>query len=304
MLDEPKEIEPAPRPAPRPPVDHRPDRLFVTHVETLVRDPYQVWARQILRLYPLDPPDMRMDARVRGTAIHEAFEALSKLYEEGTIDDAAAEFERLYLDALDRAGLPPSALPRERALAKEAARWVADFEDRRRADLAFVAAERRGSMTFRVAGRDFTLSAKTDRIEVTPDGYAHVLDFKTGGSPSRAQVEQGYSPQLTLTAAILAHGAFDGIPANVTPGELVYVEITGRRPAGREEYRAQKDEGLPRGEEALDGLKKVIGRFADPKTPYLSRIAPQFVKTYASDYDHLARVYEWSTAGADEGGEG
>ena len=29
--------------------------------------------------------------------------------------------------------------------------------------------------------------------------------------------------------------------------------------------------------------------------------APQFVKTYASDYDHLARVYEWSTSDDGDG---
>ncbi len=40
----------------------------------LTRDPYAVWARDILRLYPLDRPDEQADARARGTAIHAAFE--------------------------------------------------------------------------------------------------------------------------------------------------------------------------------------------------------------------------------------
>ena len=34
----------------------------------------------------------------------------------------------------------------------------------------------------------------------------------------------------------------------------------------------------------------------------MSRTAPQFVKTHMSDYDHLARVFEWSTSG-EEGEE-
>ena len=35
---------------------------------------------------------------------------------------------------------------------------------------------------------------------------------------------------------------------------------------------------------------------------FVSRTAPQFVLQYASDYDHLARVFEWSTSG-EEGEE-
>jgi ATP-dependent helicase/nuclease subunit B len=50
---------------------------------------------------------------------------------------------------------------------------------------------------------------------------------------------------------------------------------------------------------ALEGLATLINRFDDPAQPYASRTAPQFVKTYASDYDHLARVFEWSASGED-----
>lgn len=300
-LDAPGTPAPASRPAPAPPVDDRPRGLFVTQVETLVRDPYAVWARRILDLRPIDRPGMKMDVRMRGTAIHKAFEGLSALYDEGPVEDAAKEFERLYLDALDEAGLPRSQRAREQALAREAAAWVADLEEKRRADVELIVVEEEGSFSFKVGERDFRLSAKPDRIEYTADGYAHVLDYKTGRAPSKDMVNSGFSPQLTLTAAIIAAGGFPGRP-KAEPGELVYLEVSGRRPPGREEYRAQKEEGAAKAQEALDGLRRLIERFDDQATPYLSRVAPQFVKTYPSDYDHLARVYEWSTAGADDGG--
>ena len=73
-LDAPEAFRPYPRPAPKPPVEHRPDRLFVTRIEALTRDPYAVWARDILRLYALERPDEQVEARARGTAIHAAFE--------------------------------------------------------------------------------------------------------------------------------------------------------------------------------------------------------------------------------------
>uniref|UniRef100_UPI0028127FA8 double-strand break repair protein AddB n=1 Tax=Phenylobacterium sp. TaxID=1871053 RepID=UPI0028127FA8 len=73
-LDAPETYSPWPRPNPKPPVADRPKGLFVTRVETLTRDPYAVWAREILGLKVLDRPDQPVDARARGTAIHAAFE--------------------------------------------------------------------------------------------------------------------------------------------------------------------------------------------------------------------------------------
>ena len=39
-----------------------------------------------------------------------------------------------------------------------------------------------------------------------------ILDYKTGQPPTGKQVRMGLSPQLTLEAAILREGGFDGIP--------------------------------------------------------------------------------------------
>ena len=47
------EVTPAHRPSPRPPVAARPRRLAVTRISTLIRDPYSIYARYILRLFPL-----------------------------------------------------------------------------------------------------------------------------------------------------------------------------------------------------------------------------------------------------------
>lgn len=305
-LDAPGPYSPYPRPAPRPPVEDRPRELFVTRVETLTRDPYAVWARDILKLRQLERPDEEVEARARGTAIHAAFERFVLDYPDALPADAAAIFEGLYLDALERAGMPRDALARETALAVEAAQWVADLEARRRADGRVLHVEKEGRITVPIAGRAFTLAAKADRIEVGPDGLGHVLDYKTGRAPSTKMVRTGFSPQLTLTAAILARGGFTGIGA-VPPGELTYLEVTGRKPPGREEVRAAPDgdnedvlNSRDAADQAIAGLERLIERFSDPAQGYASRTAPQFVKLYVSDYDHLARVFEWSTSGEDD----
>ncbi len=60
------------------------------------------------------------------------------------------------------------------------------------------------------------------------------------------------------------------------------------------------DESHEAAERALGGLKTLIWRYWQPDQPFVSRTAPQFVHQYASDYDHLARVFEWSTSGEEE----
>lgn len=301
-LDAAGDYRPAARPAPKPPVGDRPRKMAVTRVEALTRDPYAVWARDILRLYPLDRPDEAVDARARGTAIHAAFERFTLAHPGPVPEDAAARFEGYYIEALADQGMPQEALAREHALAREAAEWVAELERRRRADGRAIHVEESGSLTLNLEGGPFTVTAKADRIELDPQGFGHILDYKTGQAPSKKMVETGFSPQLTLTAAILAAGGFPGL-GRPRPGDLTYLQVTGRRPAGKEEVRAAAgDESEEAARKALDGLAELIRRFDDPERPYMSRTAPQFVKTHMSDYDHLARVFEWSTSG-EEGEE-
>ena len=301
-LDAPPEGPPKPmsRPAPCPPVHDRPRELAVTRVENLVRDPYAVWARDILRLYALRRPDEAPDARERGTAIHKAFERFAERHPRILPDDTAGEFEQLYIEALAEAGLAPESLARERALAREAALWVAEQERARRADGREIHVELKGALTFPAPAGPFTITARADRIEATPDGYGHILDYKTGRAPSKKEVDTGFSPQLTLTAAILQAGGFAKLGKR-DPGDLTYLEITGRRPAGKVETRAEAGpESRLAAQLALEGVQTLAARYDEATQPYLSRIAPQFLKARVSDYDHLARVFEWSTGAEDD----
>jgi ATP-dependent helicase/nuclease subunit B len=299
----PADLKAAPRPAPKPPAEVRPDRMPVTRIETWVRDPYAVYAREILRLRPLDPPDAAMDARARGTAIHRAFQSFAEAHAPGTPSDPARLFEQLLVEALEGAGVSQSAMARERALARRLAAWAAEFEAGRRSGGRRFLIEREGRLAIAVQGRPFTVTAKADRIEIE-GGLADVLDFKTGAAPTRKQIERGFAPQLTLTAAILMGGGFDGV-AGVDPGDLIYVRVTGRRVPGEEQRPLPPGVSREEAGRALAGLAARVARFRDPGQPYRSWAAPQFIGDRGiGDYDHLARVFEWHVAGTgDEGGE-
>jgi len=301
LADPPVSLTPAPRPAPRPPVSVRPTELPVTEVERLVRDPYAVYARRILGLRKLDRPDERIEARARGAAIHAALETFAEEWLGLAQAAAPARFAELYVQALHDQGLPDGAMARERVLAARAGAWVAELEGRRRGACRQVLVEQKGELTYPLLdGSSFTLTARADRLELF-DGGVHVLDFKTGRAPTAKEIETGFAPQLTLTAALLMGGGFEDL-GMIAPGDLVYLRLTGRTPPGEEIVRASVGESEALAQAALDGLMSLVARYRRPTQPYRSRTATRFL-SQISDYDHLARVREWSAA-ADEDDEG
>jgi ATP-dependent helicase/nuclease subunit B len=210
----------------------------------------------------------------------------------------AETFAASYITALRTAGAPQPTLTRENPLALRAGQWIAGFELERRAGPVDVLVERKVSLE--LEGLGFTLTARADRIEIAR-GQAHVIDFKTGAAPSKKEVKAGFNGQLPLTAAMIARGGLPGV-SGVEPGELLYVRVTGRHPAGEVEYRGrpgQPDKTFPASEELVEnawaGLHRLVRRYQQPIMPYRSRTAPQFIK-YKSDYDALARVHEWAVA--------
>jgi ATP-dependent helicase/nuclease subunit B len=297
----PENLKTAPRPRPTPPVDIRPRRMSVTAVERWVRDPYAVYAREILKLRPLERPDEQIEARARGTAIHAAFERFAREHPDALPGAPETVFAAMLVEALADAGMPTPRMTREHALAANVAPWVVEFERRRRPG-ARLLIEQGGRHVLRASAGDFTLTARADRVEVR-DGGADILDFKTGAAPSKRQVTSGLSPQLTLTAAILRHGGFADAGA-LEPGELVYVRVSGGRIPGQEIQRAAAGESADMAMQALDGLARRIASFDERATPYVSWAAPQFMDEYGGDYDHLARLWEWHVIGEAEGDGG
>lgn len=298
-LDAPQAVRPAPRPRPRPPVEARPKRLSVTRIERWLRDPYAIYAEYVLGLKVIDRPDLPIGPRERGIAVHAALERFARDHG-GELPEEAEDLLRLYLvEALDAAGLPQSRMAREEALARNVAPWLADFERLRRPGARLVL-EQKGELELTLGEHVFTVSAKADRIEVR-EGAADVLDFKTGRAPSEKQVQTHLAPQLTLTAAILHGGGFADAGA-LEPGELVYVQVSGGRKVGEVAVRGAPGESLILAHEARTRLERRAGAFFDVSVPYISRAIPQFVGE-TGDYDHLARLWEWSTVGGEEGGE-
>ena len=302
-LDAPDDVKPVKQPTPTPPRAARPQRLSVTAIEDWLRDPYTIYARHILKLVPLDPVDMPLSAADRGSAIHEALGEFTR--------DFARELPAYPIPVLLEIGAkyfaPLMERPEARALwwprFQRIARWFSEWETARRGDIAAIEAEIPGRISIPLDnGRNFTLSARADRIERRADGSFVILDYKTGTPPTGKQVRMGLSPQLTLEAAILREGGFEGIDAGSSIGQLAYVRLSGNNPPG--EHRALelkiKNETPQSPDEAANyaraQLEVLIRTFENEAEPYRSLNLPMWTNRYGS-YDDLARIKEWSAAG-------
>jgi ATP-dependent helicase/nuclease subunit B len=298
-LDRPEQApRPAPQPAPKPPPQARPKRLSVTDIEHWLRDPYTIYAKNILRLIPLDAVDLAPGAAERGTIIHAAIGDFTKRFEDGLSSEPAHDLIEL--------GRPHFAtledFPEVRAFwwprFERIAHWFAGWEQERRPDIRALVAEIRGEIEIPLSEGAFSLIGVADRIERHADGRYVILDYKTGSARTEKQVRTGLAPQLTLEAAILRNGGFP----NIAPGSVAqigYVLLKGG-PRPGEPKMIEFTEGTTdsQADRALEKLAVLAGRFAKESEPYRSLVHPMWT-THYGDYDHLARVKEWSATGGE-----
>ena len=298
------------RPAPRPDKSLQPSAFSVTEAETLLRDPYAIFARRILDLQPLEPLKVVLGAADRGTLLHDVMDRFASRWPAGLPDDPARELrtigEAVFADVIDEPDVQGFWWPRFVELIPAIVAW----ERARRGAIRRVATELRIKLPLKLPdGAEVSLSARADRVEEHHDGTLAILDFKTGSAPTGAQIKAGLAPQLLLEAAMGSAAAFTGMSE---AGVAVSIGPAAIGSASHIALKAAAD-GLKTSEIAtpaelerlsaacLDGFTGMVAGFRNGERAFTSRFAPQFMR-HAGDYDHLARVKEWSTSGdgADE----
>ncbi|MHA1545441.1 MAG: double-strand break repair protein AddB [Alphaproteobacteria bacterium] len=289
-LDQPLDVQPCLPPRPCPPVAVRPVRLSVTAVETWLRDPYAIYARHVLDLQPLEPLEVAPDASDYGQLIHQALGAMIAAdpkapLGEGALGRLLAVGAGCFASLAEQPGLQAY----WQARFVRVAQWFVENDLRSPGTVSHPEIGGHLSFAAPVAGGKFTLTARADRIDVIGDRSADIIDYKTGGLPKAQALKNLEAPQLPLEAAIMAAGGFGDISAQVRG--LIYVQLSGRDPAG--EIVPVPGDPHDLAKRALELLEQRIAAFARPSQPYLSRVKPKR-EEFAGDYDHLARLAEWS----------
>lgn len=281
-LDASAEVEPATRPAPRPPIEARPKKIAVTDLDRLRADPFAFYAKAILRLRSEDPVDAEHHAAWKGTAVHEVLEAWFKQ------DDCDPAKLRGRAEALlaDEAIHPMlRALWSPRLL--EAIAWIAEQSAKDKAEGRLPElAEEFGEAE--IAG--VTLYGKVDRIDRLPDGRLAIVDYKTGQAPPKKAVAEGFAMQLGLLSLIARDGGFKGVQGEA--GAHEYWSLA--KDKGKLGYRRSPDHDD--GPEAF--VERAYAQFAVAVAEYLlgtkafeAKLNPAYAPY--EDYDQLMRLEEW-----------
>ncbi|SDW12949.1 double-strand break repair protein AddB [Roseicitreum antarcticum] len=265
----------ATRPAPRPPAAARPRTLPVTQIEKLIRDPYAVYARYVLGLYPLRSLHPMPDALLRGSVLHKVIETYTKT--------EATDLMQVADQVLGAAVPWPAARLMWRMRLARVAPWFAEFEAGLHGTPTLI--EKAGAVSLPTLG--FQLTAKPDRIDIWPDGRLEILDYKTGVPPSAKQQEQ-FAKQLLLQAAMAERGGFP----DLGPQEVARITYVGMGANPKVEATVLTPEAC---DTVWSELEALIARYLSPDQGFAARRAT-FKALYPGDYDHLSRFGEWDMA--------
>lgn len=282
-------LRPAGRPSPRPPVEQRPKELSLTRIGLLIRDPYAIYCRYVLRLKRLDPLRHEPDAALRGQILHKILERFVR--DRPLVEDVAEAKVRLMTTAKEVLGaMVPWPAARALWLARlgRAANFFLDVDGRDGGTP--VVLERAGGVS--LDPLDFRLTGTPDRIDRLPDGRLHILDYKTGSPPTQA-MQKAFDKQLLLAAAMAERDGFPGLEA-AEVARITYVGL-GSNPKTEE---TEITPGLTA--EVWDGLKALVAHYAQEDAGYTARRAVQ-KERFEGDYDHLSRFGEWDTTEEPEG---
>ena len=292
----------AQRPSPMPDAERQPDRYSFSEVTRLRRDPYAVYARRVLKLDPLDPFNEDPGVVDRGNIYHAVVQRFIENGLDPRGEGAEAEIVAIVHGVFEEWALPAhvDAVWRPRAI--EMARRFLAWEAGRRPLVARSMVEQSAYLE---VTDTLAVSGRADRIDIRTDGRADIVDYKTGASPSAKVARTLLDPQLALEAAVLKGGGFRDIPPRETQ-DLAYVRL---RPGGRFAVDTVNNEGgkdphsaMELAAEAMSQLIRLTDALRNRKAGFKSRVAPFKDGDHGGEYDHLARVAEWSVADA-EGGE-
>ncbi len=292
MLDRMGEYHPISAPRPCPKVKRRPQKLSATNIERWMRNPYEIYAKYILNLRPLDELDTERDMRNYGTIVHNILKEYNNSHDKDKYpDNALKELLERGREAFAADEIPSEKMAFWWPRYVKNMEWVVAQERVRRGNIAQLYNECRGEMSMPGPLGSFEVFADADRIEKLKDGTLNIVDYKTGNDSRKTnEVTSGKAPQLPIEGLIAQKGGFKDIaPAQIN--SLQYWALKD------ETLREVKDVDCLKSMEIIEQtIQNLINAYAKEEQPYLVKPRPSDMDGY-SDYDHLSRLDEWCVHG-------
>ena len=289
-LSKPKEYTPITEPKPTPPMDLRPHRYSVSDLERLIKDPYQLYAKSVLGLYPL--PDFSytesQGSALRaefGTFVHGCLEQTvkTKMPLKSVINTA---LKTLRANKPIFGLFPPdkNTLILWEAHLQKVLPWIQDYlHDQWQQGSGVDPLCEIPLKTTVSLSTPIDIIGKADRIDQLLDGTYEIIDYKTGFTPSKTDVENTTSPQLALLGKLfmLSH-------PGKTVSKLTYVSL------GTKTVQSYAADPLIEStwERVMALLKHYHDSVNENSNPYKINVLQSLTDPY-NDYSHLERTSEW-----------
>ena len=233
----------------------------------------------------------KLDFSDYGTIVHAVLQEFNNKYPEQLPENAREELLKLGEDYFSENKVAQETRAFWWPNFEKSVDWFLQQEQEYRPQIARVHTEVPGALTIKTAGRDFTLKAIADRVDETKDGKINIIDYKTGKARKVKEVCTGKAPQLPIEGLIAEGGGFAGVPAREA-AKLIYWQL------GRQETEISEDIKQVL-QDNLEILREYISCFEFESTAYVCQPNPKNIPEY-SDYEHLARIKEWSVKDNDD----
>ena len=204
-----------------------PDRISVTDIEMLIRNPYSFYAKKILNLKKCETIESDAKSSEFGIFIHDIIDQYSKAYNNIT-DDKLKYIIDISNNILNERLLSTTTKKVWSVKFSAIAPEFIQFDEERRNSGITIYSEAKGEMQINIAEKLLKITCIADRIEIDSKSNAIILDYKTGEVPSKNDVLSGKSPQLVIESLIALHGGF-GIEIHYIP-KIIYVKISSSKP--------------------------------------------------------------------------
>ena len=270
---------------PTPPLEARFNKLSVTKIEKLLKNPYEIYASEILKLRKLDELEADEKPADYGNYVHKILDEFTKYHNLDASKITHQEFMNIAEKVHKEYEAKNLASPAWLSQISQISKWFVNLEQNDVLNIQKISSELQGQVNV----NDFILTCKADRIELTHDKKINIIDYKTGQFPTQTEVERLISPQLLLEAFMLKQNAFEGLSAaNYNFNNITYYNFSfsNKGPDKKPYSKINVSEKI---DEVEVELKELIADIRDPKTPFLIRPNPDLQPKF-DDYEHLERV--------------
>ncbi len=286
-------------PKPTPPLAMRPQQLSMTNIQTWYEDPYQIYAKHILKLYKVDDLASEVNPAFKGTLIHTILERFTQQLSDTYFADPNSVTYQQAVQCFDK--IAHDHFAPYQGLAAVRLQIIPEFNDfaphfvkefwQRLQQTRCMYFEKDGTHTLHTPqNNSFKIRGIADRIDITHEGTAIVVDYKTGADIAAKHIDEGTVPQLILQAYMVTQGAYTDIGTCAV--DIAEYWMTKRK------FKIVSHETMAVLDTNLHMLYGQIDTYMDVHTPYYTEYRSGKSQTY-NDYEHLFREQEWNTTEAD-----